>query len=72
MYRLLALSEPKYQINQPPDKRNHGNDSPEGFLADGSEILAHNVNNGQYRQQVKHHADFYPENYSRRIQYRSF
>ena len=72
MNRLLTFSEPEYQINQPSHKRNQGNDPPECFLSDGPEILAHNVNNCQYRQQVKHHTDFYPKNYSCNIQFYLF
>jgi len=66
--RFLAFPEPEYQINQPSDKGNHGNNSPECFLSDGPEILAYNVNYCQYRQQVEHHTYFYPENCSCRIQ----
>jgi hypothetical protein len=68
MYRFLTFPEPKDQINQPPNERNQGNDSPECFLSDGPKILAHNVNNRQNRQQVKHHTDFYPKQYSCCIQ----
>ena len=72
MHRLLTFPEPEYQINQPSDKRNHGNDPPECFLSDGPEILAYNVNNRQYRQQVKHNTDFYPYNYRCKIQFNPF
>jgi hypothetical protein len=69
MHRFLTFPEPKDQINQPSNERNQGNDSPECFLSDGPEILAHNVNNRQNRQQVKHHTYFYPKQYSCCIQF---
>ena len=64
VHLFFTFSEPKYQINQPPEKRNHGNEAPHRFLPNGSKIFAHDVDNRQDRQQVKNNADFYPYNYS--------
>ena len=63
-HRLFPLSETKNQVNQPPEKRNHGNEAPKRFLPNGSEIFAHDVDNRQNRQQVKNRGDFYPYNCS--------
>ncbi len=59
--RLLAFSETKNQINQPTNKREKGNNSPERFLTDGAEILANDIDDCQNRQQVKEKADGYPK-----------
>jgi hypothetical protein len=69
---FFTFSEPKYQINQPTEKRNHGNESPDCFLPNGSKIFAYDVDNRQNGQQVKNNADFYPYNCSCRIQYYPF
>jgi hypothetical protein len=58
-----TLSEPEYQIDQPPHKGNQGNDSPKRFLPDGTEILSQNVDDCQYREQVKNDTYFNPYHY---------
>jgi len=61
--RLLSLSEPEYQIDQPSDKGNQGNDAPKRFLPDGTEILSQNVDDCQYREQIKNDTYFNPYHY---------
>jgi len=64
----LALSESKNQVNQPPDKGDQGNKSPKRFHANGTEILAGNIDDCRDGEQIENDANFHPEKNSCGIQ----
>ena len=48
--RLFAFSESKNQIHKPSDKRNNGNQTPERFFPNGTEILANDIDDCKERE----------------------
>jgi hypothetical protein len=58
---FLSLSESKNQVNQPPYKGDQGNSSPKRLHANGTEILAGNIDDCRDGEYIEDDTNFYPE-----------